>query len=85
MLILFALSMHMVKVISLSNEAYEMLKSRKNHEKSFSDVVMDLADTKRKGSIMDLFGALKDDPDSIKAFEESFKARKKAKLRHIKF
>jgi len=75
----------MVKVISLSNEAYEKLKDRKTHGRSFSDVVVELVDIKRKGSIMDLFGALKDDPDSIKAFEESFKARKKAKLRHIKF
>lgn len=75
----------MVKVISLSNEAYEKLKIRKMPGKSFSDVVVGLIDEKKEGSIMDFFGALKDDPDSIKAFEESFKARRKAKLRHVRF
>ena len=75
----------MVKVISLSNEAYEKLKSRKTENKSFSDVVVELVENKKKGSIMDLFGALKDDKESIKAFEESFKSRKNLKLRHVRF
>lgn len=76
---------HMVKVISLSNAAYGMLKERKTGDKSFSDVVIELAHEKPKKSIMDLFGALKDYPESIKAFEESCKARKNLKLRHAKF
>ena len=75
----------MVKVISLSEEAYEKLKSRKIDDKSFSDVVIGLVDKKPKKSIMDLFGALKNDKESIRAFEESYKARKNLKLRHIKF
>ena len=40
---------------------------------------------KKKKSIMDLFGVLKDDKGSIKAFENSIKDRKKLKLRHVKF
>ena len=76
---------HMVKVISLSEEAYEKLKGKKTAEKSFSDVVIELIEKKPKKSIMDLFGALKDDKESIKAFEESFKSRKNLKLRHVKF
>ena len=76
---------HMVKVISLSDAAYEKLKERKAAGKSFSDVVISLVDKKPKKSIMDLFGALKNDKESIRAFEESYKARKNLKLRHIKF
>ncbi len=75
----------MVKVISLSNEAYEKLKSRKNHDKSFSDVVIELTGKKKKGSIDELFGILKDDKDSIEAFEKSYKDRKKLKLRDFRF
>ena len=75
----------MVKVISLSEDAYEKLKSKKTAEKSFSDVVIELIDKKPRKSIMDLFGVLKEDKDSIMAFEESFKARKNLRLRHIKF
>lgn len=75
----------MVKVISLSEDAYEKLKSKKTAEKSFSDVVIELIDKKPRKSIMDLFGVLKEDKDSIRAFEESFKARKNLRLRHIKF
>lgn len=75
----------MVKVISLSNEAYGKLKSRKTVDKSFSDVVLELIDNKAKRSIMDLFGVLKDDKDSIKAFEESCRLRKNLKLRHARF
>ena len=75
----------MVKVISLSEEAYEKLKSRKTADKSFSDVVLELTNKKTKRSIMDLFGALKDDKESIKAFEESYKLRKNLKLRSVRF
>ena len=75
----------MVKVISLSEEAYEKLKSKKTADKSFSDVVIDLIDKKPKKSIMDLFGVLKDDKESIKAFEESYRLRKNLKLRHVRF
>ena len=75
----------MVKVISLSNAAYEKLKERKTADKSFSDVVLELVSKKTKHSIMDLFGALKDDKESIRAFEESYKARKNLKLSHVRF
>ena len=77
--------MYMVKVISLSEAAYEKLKKRKTAGKSFSDVVIELVDKKPKKSIMDLFGALKNDKESIKSFEESYKARKSLKLRHVEF
>ena len=75
----------MVKVISLSEEAYGKLKSRKTDDKSFSDVVIELVDKKPKPSIMDLFGALKEDKESITAFEESYRLRKNLKLKHARF
>ena len=75
----------MVKVISLSEEAYEKLKNRKTADKSFSDVVIELVDKKPKRSIMDLFGVLKEDKESISAFEESYKLRRNLKLRHVRF
>mgnify|MGYP001568099685 CR=1 FL=1 len=75
----------MVKVISLSEEAYEKLKRRKTSDKSFSDVVLELVDKKPKHSIMGLFGALKDDKESIRAFEESYKLRRNLKLRRVGF
>ncbi|MBI4210301.1 MAG: antitoxin VapB family protein [Candidatus Diapherotrites archaeon] len=53
----------MVKVISLSDEAYTKLKSEKLGG-SFSDAVIRLADKKPRKSIMDLAGAWKDVSDS---------------------
>ncbi|MBI2559012.1 hypothetical protein HYW20_06860 [Candidatus Woesearchaeota archaeon] len=43
-----------------------------------------MAKNEKKVSIMDLFGALKDNKDSISAFEKSFKCRKNLKLKKIK-
>ena len=68
--------MHMVKVISLSNDAHEKLKNRKAHGKSFSDVVIELTEKKKKTSIMDFFGVLKDDKDAIASLEKAYKDRK---------
>lgn len=75
----------MVKVISLSNEAYEKLKSKKTSNKSFSDVVIELVEDRKKGSILDLFGILKEDDDFIKHVEEAIKDRKNIKLRDVRF
>lgn len=74
----------MVKVISLSEKAYESLKSRKTADKSFSDVVIELVDKKKK-PLSDLFGILKDDKESIKIFEDVIRYRASIKLRPAKF
>ena len=74
----------MVKVISLSDAAYEKLKGKKAGGKSFSDVVLELVDKKKK-PLSDLFGVLKDDKESIKIFENVIKERRKIKLRPAKF
>ena len=74
----------MVKVISLSEEAYGRLKSRKHSDKSFSDIVIELTGPKKR-HLSDLFGVLKDDKESIKIFEDVIKERGRIRLRPAKF
>ncbi len=73
----------MVKMVSLSNEAYAKLKALKGL-KSFSEVVVELADAKSKGkkNIMEFFGVFKDNADEWKEIEKKiYEDRKKFKLR----
>ncbi len=78
----------MVKIISLSNEAYEKLAAIK-YGKSFSEVVVELVDevkNKKKEGIMKFAGAFAKDKgewDKIKKILEE--DRKKAKLREVAF
>jgi predicted CopG family antitoxin len=75
----------MVKVISLSNEAYERLKALKNGEKSFSDVVIEITPKVKKKSIMDFVGMWKDDSDYWEKFEKDIRrSRNNAKMRGVK-
>ncbi|MDO8508829.1 MAG: antitoxin VapB family protein [Nanoarchaeota archaeon] len=74
----------MVKVISLSNEAYEKLKALKR-EGSFSELVMELTNGKKK-DIMELAGAFKDSADEWEEIKKKiYMDRKKFKLREVKF
>jgi predicted CopG family antitoxin len=77
----------MVKVISLSNEAYGKLKAIKNG-KSFSEVVVELVECrkKEKKDIMRFAGIFKDNKDEWKEIGKMiYENRKKAKLREVKF
>lgn len=76
----------MVKVISLSNEAYEKLKSIKN-EKSFSEVVVELVECKKKNkkNIMKFAGIFKKDKEWEKIMKDTENDRKNFKLREVKF
>jgi predicted CopG family antitoxin len=75
----------MVKVISLSNDAYEKLKAIKNG-KSFSEVVVELVECKKKKrDLMRFAGIFKDDEKWAKAMDEIEKDRKNFKLREVKF
>lgn len=48
--------MHMsTKTISITEEAYERLKARKEHNESFSDVIVKIT---KKGNLMDFAGML---------------------------
>ncbi len=76
----------MVKVISLSNEAYNKLKAIKN-EKSFSEVVVELVESRKtdKKDIMKfagIFAKNKDEWEERK--KEIYKDREKFKLRNFK-
>jgi predicted CopG family antitoxin len=77
----------MVKVISLSEEAYKKLKAIKG-KKSFSEVVVEITDERRarkKRNIMDFFGAFKENADEWKEIEKKiYEDRKKFKLREVK-
>lgn len=77
----------MVKVISLSNDAYEKLKAIKNG-KSFSEVVVELVDCKKKNKkdimkFAGIFAADKDEWEKIK--NKIYEDREKAKMREVKF
>lgn len=64
--------------ISLKKEAYEFLRSLKNRDKSFSDVILELREKNTGGDIMNLFGALKDSKIDRKARNRNMKAFRKS-------
>jgi predicted CopG family antitoxin len=76
----------MVKVISLSNEAYEKLKAIKNG-KSFSEVVVELVECrkKEKKDIMKFAGIFKEDEEWYGKMKEILDNRKSIKMREVKF
>lgn len=76
---------YMTKVISLSDEAYNDLKSLKGNEKSFSDVVRELAYKAKRKKIMELAGAWKDAPEMDAIFKKIFEERHKKSERRVKF
>jgi len=53
------------KTITLSLEAYEVLKSRKREKESFSDLILRLHD-ERQEKLSDFIGAWKDRPPEVK-------------------
>ena len=73
-----------VKVISLSNEAYELLKKMKG-KRSFSEVIMEKLGP-RKPSILDICGKWRGGKEGLDKLEaEIMKTRKTAKMREVKF
>ena len=76
----------MVKVISLSEEAYRKLKALKS-ERSFSEVVIELAEKKaNKSGIMKFAGAFRNNADEWEEIKRKiYEDRKKFKLREVKF
>lgn len=75
---------YMTKVISLSDEAYGSLKKLKKEDESFSEVVMELANERKKRSLLKLAGVWKDDPDIEKAFKQVLADRKNFRMRDVK-
>jgi predicted CopG family antitoxin len=77
----------MVKIISLSNEAYEKLAAIK-YGKSFSEVVVELVDEakkKEKKNLMDFHGIWRDSKKIGEIKKMLKKDRKKAKMREVTF
>ncbi len=75
---------HMVKVISLSEEAYGTLKSAKGKDDSFSDVVLRLT-ARRRPPLSELAGKWKDRKELDKIEKMIYNNRRKAKLRAVRF
>ena len=76
----------MVKVISLSEEAYKKLKLLKRG-RSFSETIIDISDVKsRRRNILDFAGAFSDNADEWEKIKKKiYGDRKKAKLREYKW
>jgi len=76
----------MVKVISLSDEAYRRLKVLKK-EMSFSEIVIELIKGERKKEDLSRFcGAFKDNADEWEKIKKRiYDDRKKFRLREVKF
>ncbi len=74
----------MVKVISLSEEAYQNLRRIKGPKESFSKVVIKLTKEKKK-DITKFFGIWKGDKEMKDAFERVAEERKKFRLRTVEF
>ena len=72
----------MTKVISLSEKAYETLKSMKKSGESFSDVVIRVASNEKKKSILEFAGTWKgNDADEVLA--QIMKDREQVKPREF--
>ena len=73
----------MVKTISLSDEAYNLLKSIKRKDESFSDVIKRLIGSKGNlTEILDLYPELKDSED-FEMFVENARSSISDKVRRI--
>lgn len=74
----------MTKIVSLADDAYDYLKSLKNEDESFSEVVRRLAPKKDPRGLLKLAGCLKDE-SFYKAMDEILKERRTIKFKTPKF
>ncbi|MFH0876382.1 MAG: antitoxin VapB family protein [archaeon] len=70
----------MTKVISLSDDAYDMLKKLKEENESFSDVVRRITNEPAKKKLMSFAGMWKDDKEIKEIFDNIEKNRSKFKV-----
>lgn len=76
----------MTKVISLTEIAYEELKSLKHADDSFSDVVIKLIDKVKKHSLLDFFGKWPGTAEETERIKKVLgKERKYFRTREVKF
>lgn len=74
--------MHTTKVISLSEKAYETLKSMKRSGESFSDVVIRVGAKENKKSILEFAGTWRGS-DAEEVLAQVMKDRERAKSREF--
>ena len=75
----------MVKVISLSEEAYKEMKAAKRENESFSDVALRILHEKKQKPLVDFFGIWKDDKELNNVQKILDEDRKKFKTREAIF
>ena len=73
--------MHMTKVISLSDKAYERLKMLKEGRDSFSDVVLRFAESADKKIVLPKPGGLKNMPEMDSIYKDILERRHTGKWR----
>ena len=78
------IELYMTKVISLSKEAYQVLKESKKPGESFSDVVLRIAKKKKKKSLLEFSGKWAGD-DIDEVFAQVLKDREQATSRKVDF
>jgi len=65
----------MVKMVSLSEDAYRILKEVKKRDESFSKAVIRLVEKPKKRDIMEFAGAWKDMPEMDEIFKDIIEKR----------
>ncbi|MFX0098435.1 MAG: antitoxin VapB family protein [Candidatus Hodarchaeota archaeon] len=73
------------KTISLSEDAYNRLKSAKKDDESFSEFILRVFGPAEPENILSFAGALKDDDEWDKIQENIYNSRESATPREIKF
>jgi predicted CopG family antitoxin len=68
------------KTITISLDAYERLKAKKNSNDSFTDIILKLT---RKGNTLDFIRSLKPKTELTDNIEKAMLETRKAKLREI--
>ena len=77
---------YMVKPVSLSNRAYEVLSAMKKGGESFSDVILRISLKHKKGDLMKFFGKWPGDKNELDGIKKMISEdRKKLKLREVSF
>ena len=71
----------MVKVISISEDAYEGLKDLKDDKESFSEVIRKLVSKEKRKGLMNLAGSWKDDTEMLRIMKSVINDRKNFRLR----
>lgn len=71
----------MSRLVSLSDKAYTTLLKMKKGKESFSDVVLKLAEKKKKRSLLEFAGKWKNNEEMVKIMEDVLRERHAIKYR----